>query len=163
VPGQTNPLVVTPNRTGTYPVICTELCGLGHSLMRSHVTIVPAAKFDSWLKAGSSTGSAASGSGSGSGSSAGLAVFQANGCASCHTFTPAGASGKIGPDLDKLKEEAPKAGDANLVAFIKQSIVDPNAYIAPGFQANLMPSIFGQLIPAPKLNDLVQYLATNTK
>ena len=37
VPGQINNLVITPTRTGTFPVICTELCGLGHALMRSHV------------------------------------------------------------------------------------------------------------------------------
>jgi cytochrome c oxidase subunit 2 len=165
VPGQTNPLVVTPTRTGTFPVICTELCGLGHALMRSHVTIVPQAQFDAWLKRGSSTGSgsAASGSGSGSASSAGLAVFQANGCASCHTFTPASATGKIGPDLDQLGQDATKANKGSLTDFIKQSIVDPNAYIAPGYPANLMPNIFGQLIPAAKLNALVQYLATNAK
>ena len=37
VPGQHNSLVITPTQLGTYPVICTELCGLGHALMRSHV------------------------------------------------------------------------------------------------------------------------------
>ena len=35
VPGEWNPLVITPDRLGRYPVICVELCGLGHSLMRS--------------------------------------------------------------------------------------------------------------------------------
>ena len=35
VPGQINNLVITPNRLGHFPVICTELCGLGHALMRS--------------------------------------------------------------------------------------------------------------------------------
>ena len=34
VPGITTTLRVTPTRTGTYPVECTELCGAGHSLMR---------------------------------------------------------------------------------------------------------------------------------
>jgi cytochrome c oxidase subunit 2 len=53
VPGEHTSLVVTPTRTGTFPVICTELCGLGHALMRSHVTIIPAAKFDTWMKGGS--------------------------------------------------------------------------------------------------------------
>ena len=33
-------LVITPNKLGTYPVICTELCGLGHSLMRSTVIVM---------------------------------------------------------------------------------------------------------------------------
>ena len=36
VPGQVNDLVITPDRTGTYPVICTELCGLGHSTDAQH-------------------------------------------------------------------------------------------------------------------------------
>jgi cytochrome c oxidase subunit 2 len=49
VPGITTTLRVTPNRVGTYPVECTELCGPGHSLMRSAVHVLPAAKFSSWL------------------------------------------------------------------------------------------------------------------
>ena len=49
VPGQHNTLVVTPSRTGTFPVICTELCGLGHALMRSHVTVLTAGAFAAWL------------------------------------------------------------------------------------------------------------------
>src|SRR3954447_20799215 len=35
VPGDEHTLVITPTETGTYPVICTELCGLGHAIMRS--------------------------------------------------------------------------------------------------------------------------------
>ena len=52
MPGQYNSLVVTPTRTGTYPVICTELCGLGHAVMRSHVDILDRRQFDAWLKSG---------------------------------------------------------------------------------------------------------------
>jgi len=152
VPGEYNKLVVTPIHTGTFPVICVELCGLGHSLMRSHVTIVPPAAFAKWLSSG---GSASQGP-------PGLAVFQANGCSSCHTFKPAGATGTIGPDLDNLRQEAAQAHRGPLAAFIKQSIVDPGVYIQPGFQ-NLMPPTFGQQIPPDKLDQLVQYLAQNAK
>ena len=148
VPGQHNSIVVTPTRLGTFPVICTELCGLGHALMRSHVTIVTPAQFASFLKGGASTGPA------------GLAVFQQNGCGSCHTLKPAGASGTIGPDLDNLKQEAAKANHGSLTAFIHQSIVSPSAYIAPGYQ-DLMPKTFGSQIPPDKLGQLVQYLAQN--
>src|SRR4029079_10453845 len=97
VPGQHTSLVVTPSRTGTFPVICTELCGLGHALMRSHVTILEAAKFDAWVKSG---GQAAAGP-------PGLAVFQENGCGGCHTLKRVpGATGTVGPDLDNLKDAA---------------------------------------------------------
>ena len=49
VPGIVTTLRVTPNRTGTYPVECTELCGAGHSLMRSTVRVVSATAFQTWL------------------------------------------------------------------------------------------------------------------
>ena len=153
VPGQHTYLVITPTRTGTFPVICTELCGLGHALMRSHVTIIPAAKFDAWLKTG---GQAASGP-------PGLAVFQENGCGGCHTLQAApGANGKVGPDLDNLKQEAAGANRGALAVFIKESIVTPGAYIAPGF-SNAMPPNFGTTIPPDKLNQLVQYLEQSAK
>jgi cytochrome c oxidase subunit 2 len=148
VPGQVNSLVVTPTRIGTFPVICTELCGLGHALMRSHVDILTAAKFDAWLKQG---GQAAAGP-------PGLAVFQQFGCGGCHTLKSAAATGKVGPDLDNLKQEAAQAKRGALAAFIRESIVKPGAYIAPGFP-NAMPPTFGTQIPAAKLNQLVAYLA----
>ena len=43
-----NEVVITPNKLGTYAVICTELCGLGHSLMRSRVIVMKPAAFDTW-------------------------------------------------------------------------------------------------------------------
>jgi len=49
VPGLTTKLRVTPDRVGRYQVVCTELCGLGHSTMRQNVRVVAAGDFDSWL------------------------------------------------------------------------------------------------------------------
>jgi cytochrome c oxidase subunit 2 len=51
VPGIHPTLHITPNRIGTYPVICTELCGLGHALMRSQTVVMPADKFHQWATA----------------------------------------------------------------------------------------------------------------
>jgi cytochrome c oxidase subunit 2 len=150
VPGQHNRIVVTPNRLGTFPVICTELCGLGHALMRSHADVVSPAKFAAFLKNGASAGPP------------GLAVFQQNGCGSCHAFKPANATGKVGPDLDNLKDEAAKANRGPLDKFVRESIVDPAAYIAPGY-TDAMPHIFGSQIPADQLTELVQYLSGGAK
>jgi cytochrome c oxidase subunit 2 len=50
VPGITTTLRVTPTKVGTYPVECTELCGAGHSLMRSTVYVVEPSAFQAWLK-----------------------------------------------------------------------------------------------------------------
>jgi cytochrome c oxidase subunit II len=57
VPGITTSWRATPDRLGTYPVVCNLLCGLGHSLMRTSVHVVTPAGFQAWLKSrrGSST------------------------------------------------------------------------------------------------------------
>jgi cytochrome c oxidase subunit 2 len=49
VPGQWNYTYATPNRIGVYTVICTELCGPGHSLMRAPVRVVSPTNFAAWL------------------------------------------------------------------------------------------------------------------
>jgi cytochrome c oxidase subunit II len=52
VPGIETTLVITPKKTGQFPVICTELCGLGHALMRSYVIVMPQAAYRKWLDQG---------------------------------------------------------------------------------------------------------------
>ncbi|HWX73835.1 MAG TPA: cytochrome c oxidase subunit II [Solirubrobacteraceae bacterium] len=61
VPGITTSWRATPDRLGTYPVVCNLLCGLGHSLMRTSVHVVTPAGFQAWLKSqrGSSTATGA--------------------------------------------------------------------------------------------------------
>jgi cytochrome c oxidase subunit 2 len=155
VPGSWTTLAITPDKLGTYPIECTELCGLGHALMNSSAQVMPKQQFLSWAKSQQKQ------LGGGSTSGSGKAVFTANACSSCHTFTPAGANAKIGPDLDNLKQEAQQAGQP-LEQFIRQSIVDPNAYVAPGFPKNIMPSTFSSL-PKSQLDALVTYLAQGAK
>ena len=81
----------------------------------------------------------------------GKIVFSAQGCASCHTFKAANATGTVGPDLDT----ALKGKDA---AFVHESIVDPNKEIASGYQPNIMPQNFGQTLTPTQVNDLVAFL-----
>jgi cytochrome c oxidase subunit II len=45
-----NSVEVTPDRLGTYNVVCTELCGFGHATMRALVKVVPPGDFDQWLR-----------------------------------------------------------------------------------------------------------------
>jgi cytochrome c oxidase subunit II len=42
-------VVVEPDREGTYSVICTELCGVGHATMRATVVVESEAEFQQWL------------------------------------------------------------------------------------------------------------------
>jgi cytochrome c oxidase subunit II len=49
VPGITTTAIVTPDKPGTYQLICTELCGFGHATMRAKVVVEPAAEFRKWI------------------------------------------------------------------------------------------------------------------
>jgi cytochrome c oxidase subunit 2 len=153
LPGQDTKLVITPTKIGTYPVICTELCGLGHALMRTTAIVMAPAAFQAWLKQQQQALKAPPGQ-------AGKAVFASNGCASCHTLRAAAATGKIGPDLDKLPAYAKQAGKP-LEDFVKESIVDPNAYVQPGFPKSVMPAF--ATLPKDQLDALVKFLIDSSK
>ena len=81
-------------------------------------------------------------------------IFGQNGCGSCHTLKVAGTTGTVGPDLDKVLP-------GMSAAQIKQSIVNPNAKITPGFPPNVMPQTFAQAISPKDMNTLIKFLQQN--
>jgi mono/diheme cytochrome c family protein len=87
---------------------------------------------------------------------AGKAVFASQGCASCHTYGPAGAHGTVGPNLDNLAADAQKAGQP-LADYTQTSITDPNGYVVPGFPKGVMPTTYSSLSDQ-QLADLVAFL-----
>jgi cytochrome c oxidase subunit II len=204
VPGITTTLRVTPNQLGSYPVECTELCGAGHSLMRSSAQVVTPAAFQRWLRSqspngpppigtppatvtqavpdysavpggGGSTSSSAppassTGSSSATSAAAGQTVFTGSaGCGGCHTLAAASATGTIGPNLDtKLKSDCATAASqkvrgASLQQCIRTAIVNPYAYLPPGYSAGIMPSNFGQRLTSDQIQALVNFLASAAK
>jgi cytochrome c oxidase subunit II len=150
VPGINTTIVVTPTRVGRYSLICTELCGLGHSTMRAPVQVLSQADWKAWIE--KQQGAARGGAGAD-----GKTVFASAGCGGCHTFTPAGSNGEVGPDLDKVAADAQKAGKP-VDEFVRESIVDPNAVVASGYQPNVMPGSFGQSLSKEEIDALVSYL-----
>jgi cytochrome c oxidase subunit 2 len=58
-------VVVTPNEEGTYSLVCTELCGLGHATMRATVVVESEQEFDQWISAQGQASEASAGSDSG--------------------------------------------------------------------------------------------------
>ena len=169
VPGIHTSLVITPTRLGTFPLMCTELCGLGHATMRSSVRVVTPQQFEAWLRqqgggaggGGGTGGAGGTGGGAGGGatgaSAEGARLFTSEGCGACHAFRPAGTDAQVGPRLDDLAAAAQKAGKP-LDAFVHESIVDPNAYVAPGYQPGVMPQNFGQSLSNEQVDALVAYL-----
>ena len=149
VPGTVQHLIITPTKTGTFPIVCTELCGLGHSTMRSIVHVLSRADFDKWVqeeKQGEKAG----------GADQGKQAFVNAGCGACHTLADAGGTGQVGPNLDKV---VPGLSSE----FIRQSIVDPNADVTQGYQPNVMPQNYGEQLSPEQLDALVQYLVKATK
>ena len=165
VPGITTHYRVTPKNpaaVGDHAIVCAELCGLGHAFMRQTAHILAPADFDKWVQ--KMTAKPAAGGGGGGGGAAvnakalftsGNAATGATACATCHTLADAGAKGQVGPDLDKVL----KGKDA---AFIKESILDPDKVIAPGYQPGIMPPNFGDTLSPQQVDALVKYLSTVT-
>ncbi|HEY5195944.1 MAG TPA: cytochrome c oxidase subunit II [Solirubrobacteraceae bacterium] len=201
VPGIITSLQATPTRLGTYDIICTELCGLGHSLMRSTVHVVTEAQYKAYITkfvaaktipgatppatttpaattpaatppaattppatppaattpaATSPAATPPAAPSQASVAAAGKTIFTGSaGCGSCHTLADAKTTGAVGPDLDKFLKGKSQA-------FIRTSIVDPNAYVEKGFGANIMPGNFKSTLSTDQINALVTYLAKVT-
>jgi cytochrome c oxidase subunit 2 len=50
IPGSVTYFWFTPTRTGTFEVLCAELCGVGHPQMRGTVIVDDAATYQAWLR-----------------------------------------------------------------------------------------------------------------
>ena len=50
VPGITTEAIITPDKPGTYQLVCAGLCGAGHATMRATVVVESAKKFDRWVE-----------------------------------------------------------------------------------------------------------------
>lgn len=78
-------------------------------------------------------------------------LFILNGCSNCHTLADAGSGTHTGPNLD----DALRGKDAD---FVRESIVNPDAEIAEGFQGGVMPRDYGERLSDEQLAALVEYL-----
>jgi hypothetical protein len=70
----------------------------------------------------------------------GVYVWVANGCGSCHTFKPAGATGTIGPDLQRALQGQSRSE-------VMKSIVAPGDTLMPGdFARRIAPQDLERLV-----------------
>lgn len=80
VPGMESYLWFEPTKTGTYELLCEELCGIAHHTMRGAVVVDEQADFDSWVATHPTYADTQSG-GNGN-AAAGAAQYAV--CAACH-------------------------------------------------------------------------------
>jgi cytochrome c oxidase subunit II len=130
--------------------------------MRQTAHVLSKADFDAWVKSKTTSAKATAGGGTKGGTTDAKAIFtqgipdkSVTACGTCHKLADAGTTATTGPELDKVL----KGKDA---AFIKESILDPNKVIAPGYQPNIMPPNFGDTLSAEQVDALVQYLSKVT-
>ena len=81
-------------------------------------------------------------------------------CLSCHSVT-AGEPPSIGPNLSNVGARAPSTVPGMPAEeYLRAAIVEPDAYLAEGYQEGIHPRDYGQILSASQINDLVAYLRT---
>ncbi len=86
----------------------------------------------------------------------GAQVFANNGCGGCHTLAGVeGAGGTTGPNFNEVLP-------GQSAAMIRESIEDPNAKIAKGYPANVMPQNFAETLSPKEIEQLVEFLIEKT-
>jgi cytochrome c oxidase subunit 2 len=147
VPGRYNVLWFTASQPGTYHLFCSQYCGTKHSGMIGSVIAMEPSDFQAWLGGGNASDTPAV---------AGEKLFQSQGCIACHRQ---GAAIQ-GPLLANvfgstvtLQNGATVVADE---AYIRESIVNPQAKVVAGFQP-LMPTFQG-LVSEEQLMQLIAYV-----
>ena len=163
--GQAGPPV---NYAQGYDIVCTELCGANHGLMRGAVFVVEQEEYEAYLEflrlqaqvqqLNQELGLTCGGEQL---AEAGRGIFETYGCNTCHQLTDAEALAMgAGPSLNNVVADALQYGGSDDPRdYIHQSIINPNAFIVPGFPAGVMPQNFIDRIPEEELTILVEYLA----
>ncbi len=147
-------LRVTPNKIGEYKVRCAELCGTSHAYMESPVIVVSQADFDAWVQEELNLLGADP-------AARGEKWAKNNGCISCHSLD--GSPG-VGPTWKGLYGTTQQLADGSTVTvdetYLHNAIVIPNAQVAAGFPANVMPQNFKDTISEQQLADIIEFIKT---
>jgi len=136
VPGHYNTMWFRPTKPGRYHFFCSQYCGTNHAVMGGWVTVMEPSEYAAWL------------SGSAGGEMnpvvAGEKLFAEKACVTCHLSNGTGRA----PSLNGLYGAKVLLADGSTVeadeAYIRESILQPNAKIVAAYQP-LMPPFQGQL------------------
>ncbi|MBI5300543.1 MAG: cytochrome c oxidase subunit II [Chloroflexi bacterium] len=152
LPGMMREMRVTPIRLGEYKVRCSVICGTSHALMEQSAIVQSDADFQAWVTDQQKAMAA-------SPVERGKRWSAQFGCAACHSV-----DGKtlVGPTWKGLYNSKVEFADGTSAtaddAYLKESILNPNAKQSKGFLPNVMPANFGQTIKPEQINDLLEYI-----
>ena len=157
VPGLTTRVWFKATAPGTHYILCTQYCGLKHTLMVANLIAVPEAMFDAWLggKNVRLEGTVAL-----EDLSPGQRLLFEHGCVSCHSVD---GGAMVGPTFKGLwgspVQVKSASGTSSVTAddgYIRRSILDPGAEVVKDFR-NSMPSPNPPLTDA-EIGEIVEYL-----
>ena len=123
---------------GVYQIVCTEYCGTGHSNMGAKIRVVGRDEFYEFLRTGGGDVGADLPP-----AEYGALLYESKRCNTCHSIDGSEATG---PSWLGIWGEPRPGSEEGVVDdnYIRTSIINPNAYITPGYQPQ-MPSYEGQL------------------
>jgi len=147
LPGRYTNIWFEPTKPGTYHLFCAEYCGTRHSGMTGQVVVMEPNDYQNWLSGGAGEGSLAA---------AGQKLFSDLACNTCHRPDAQGR----GPVLQNLFGKTVELASGERVvadeAYIRESILNPQAKITVGFQP-IMPTFQG-LVTEEQLLELIEYV-----
>jgi cytochrome c553 len=86
-------------------------------------------------------------------------IDSAPGCSVCHSTEPNQVD--AGPSLAGVASSAgQRVKGQTAEAYLRNSILTPNAYVVKGFSPNAMYQNYGKVLTDKQVNDLVAYLLT---
>ena len=172
VPGITTNYRVTPKRLGNYPVVCAELCGLGHAYMRQTAHVLASEDFDAWVRRASRSGQQAGGGGAGGGGAAAAAAAKRSTPRRSSRRATSRPARRPAARATRWPTRAPtrRPGRTSTSRWTARTppsssapSSSPNADIAKGFGEGIMPPNYGETLSPEQVKALVDYLGRVTK
>ncbi len=154
VPGSYQTFWFQATTPGRYHLFCAEYCGRSHSDMGGWVTVMSPNDYENWLAGGAG--------GAVSLDKQGEQLFQQYGCVSCHLTDGNGRC----PSLRYVFGRPVQLDNGSTVtaneAYIRESILNPNAKVVKGYPHDVMPVFQGQ-IGEDGLIELIAYVKSLAK
>jgi len=161
VPGKAlNYMWFKPMVIGSYDLFCAEYCGLRHSYMGTMVEVVDQGTFDKWYAAAAvkldSVAAAKPGA-------EGRLLVEQKGCIACHSVDGTKIVGPSYKNIFGHKATVETGGKEREItvdeAYIKKSILEPDADVVKGFNKGSMISYKGQLSDQ-QIDKIIEYIKT---
>jgi cytochrome c oxidase subunit 2 len=163
VPGFTYNAWFNATQKGVFDIECTEYCGVGHSSMLGKIYVISQEDFDKWYNSDRQTPFDKVQKVP---THPGLVALNTNGCTGCHTLD---GSPLVGPSYKGMWGRKVKVNEGGTLkevvtdeAYLKESILNPDAQVVDGFSAGMMTSYKG-VLSDKDIDNIIDYFKNGNK